>query len=474
MNAKTKNFICIANPIKSPYLAAGKPIWRALWRIKIIIGINITRNYRYLLGFKSTILTQRVLIRSFFLLAFFVIAAIRPVSALSPTCFVHRMKKDSTQKSFIQRAKSFKELDLIDLVKMVLHKKLMSTADTVARDEKLHISLLGAPGYTRSTEAIGIVSGNFAFYVDKHNQNQSNITAEASYTQLSQAIFTVGPNIWTKDDQWNIIGDNKFERYPQETFGLGGHTLPSAGYVLDYLHLRVHETALKHIVSDLYIGFGYDMDYHFNIREETNQTNTDYQKYGGGTRSISSGFKGMIEFDSRRNSINPKGGFFASVIYGYYYKDLGSDNNYSSLKVDLRAYIPLSKNKRHTLALWNYNWFTFNGHAPYLDLPSTGWDDASSTGRGYNQARFRGKNMLDLEAEYRFPILKDGLFGGVIFANVESFTDYPSNKFTTAAPGWGAGLRVKLNKHSGTNITVDYGFGLHKSNGLTINIGEVF
>jgi hypothetical protein len=435
---------------------------------------GLSKNFRYLLSFKSTILTQRGLGRSFLLLVFFAITAMRPVAAASPAIFVHEMKKDSTHRSFIKRAKSFKELDLIDIVKLVLHKKLMSTSDTVARDEKLHISVLAAPGYTRSTEAIGIVSGNFAFYVDKHNQNQSSIILEASYTQLNQAVFVIGPNIWTKDDNWNIIGDNKFTRYPQETFGLGGHTQPSAGYVLDYFLLRVHETFLKHIISDLYIGIGYDMDYHFNIKELTDRTNTDYQKYGGGNKSISSGFKGEVEYDSRRNSINPKGGFYASIIYGYYYRDLGSDNNYGCLKVDLRTFIPLSKNKKHILALWNYDWFTFNGHAPYLDLPNTGWDDAFSTGRGYNQSRFRGKNMLYLEGEYRFPILKDGLFGGVIFANVESFTDYPSNKFTTAAPGWGAGLRVKLNKHSGTNITFDYGFGLHGSNGLTINVGEVF
>lgn len=385
-----------------------------------------------------------------------------------------RMQIDSTHHKFIYRARSYKELDLIDIVKLVLHKKLMATSDSVTRDEKLHISLLGAPGYTRSTEFVGIISGNFAFYADKHNQNQSSITAEVSYTQLNQAIFVVGPNVWTKDDKWNIIGDNKITKYPQQTNGLGGHTLESNGYTLDYFQVRVHETALRHVVSDLYMGLGYDLDYHFRIRELTTDTNTDYRKYGGGNKSMSSGPKATIAFDSRRNAINPQGGFFASVIFAYYPKFLGSDNNYASLKSDFRVYIPLSRNKKHILALWNYDWFTFDGHAPYLDLPSTSWDDASSTGRGYNQSRFRGKNMLDLEAEYRFPLLKDGLFGGVIFANVQSFTDYPSNKFTTAAPGWGLGLRVKLNKHSNTNITFDYGFGLHGSNGLTINIGEVF
>jgi len=386
------------------------------------------------------------------------------------------LKRDSTHHTFIQRAKSYKELDLIDVVKLVIHKKLMSHSDSVKPNSKLLISILPAPGYTQSTGFVGIVSGNFAFFVnDKHNLNESSVSMNLSYTQYNQAVFGTQPNIWTKNDSWHIIGDNRFMKYPQPTFGLGGHTLPIDGYTIDYFLVRVHETVLRHVIKDFYAGLGYDFDYHFNIKQLTSDTSADYKKYGGGTKSVTSGFKAEIVYDSRRSSINPMaGGFFASIIYGYYLKGLGSDNNYASLKGDFRVYIPLSKNKKHVLAVWNYDWFTFDGRAPYLDLPATGWDDVSSTGRGYVQSRYRGKNMLYFESEYRFPILKDGLFGGVIFANVESVTDYPSNKFTTAAPAWGAGLRVKLNKKSGTNLCFDYGFGLHKSNGLIINIGELF
>ena len=400
----------------------------------------------------------------------------KPVIATPPTLLLPILKKDSTHHTFLQRAKSYKELDLIDIVKLVIHKKLMSRSDSVDKKEKLHISVLAAPGYTQSTELVGVVSGIFAFFVnDEHNLNESSVSANVSYTQLKQAIFAMQPNIWTKNDAWNLIGDNRFIKYPQETFGLGGHTLPRDGYIIDYFLVRVHETALRHVIKDFYAGIGYDFDYHFNIKELTTDTATDYKKYGGGTKSVTSGFKAELEYDSRRNSINPvAGGFYGSIIYGYYLKYLGSDDNYGSLKIDLRTYIPLSKNKKHILALWNYDWFTFNRHAPYLDLPSTAWDDFNATGRGYVQSRYRGKNMIDLEGEYRFPILRDGFFGGVIFANVESVTDYPSNKFTAFAPGWGAGLRIKLNKHSGTNIAIDYGFGLHGANGLIINIGELF
>jgi outer membrane protein assembly factor BamA len=414
--------------------------------------------------------------RFFLLLLFGAMLIARPCFASMPLSYAPEIKKDTSFHTFVERAKTYRQLDLIDVVKLVLHRRLMSTSDSVTKDQKLQVSVLPAPGFTQTTGVLGILSGNFAFFVDnKHNINQSNLSLNIDYTQKRQAIFAIHPNIWTPNDEWNITGDNRIMKYPQETFGLGGHTLPDNGYTIDYFLVRVRETVLRHVIQNLYAGFGYDFDYHFNIKQVTANLNTDYDIYGGGTKSVSSGPKVEVEYDSRRNAINPvAGGFYASIIYSYYFKALGSDNNYSSLKGDFRAYIPLSKNKKHILALWNYDWFTFNDHAPYLDLPSTGWDDPSSTGRGYIQARYRGKNFLDLEAEYRFPILRDGFFSGVIFANVESVTDYPSNKFTTAAPGWGCGLRVKLNKNSGTNLCFDYGFGLHHSNDFVINIGELF
>ena len=82
--------------------------------------------------------------------------------------------------------------------------------------------------------------------------------------------------------------------------------------------------------------------------------------------------------------------------------------------------------------------------------------------------------MLYLEAEYRFRILKNGLLGGVVFTNAQSVTDWPSNKFTTIYPAVGAGIRIKVNKHSATNIALDYAFGIGGSNGIFVNLGEVF
>lgn len=82
--------------------------------------------------------------------------------------------------------------------------------------------------------------------------------------------------------------------------------------------------------------------------------------------------------------------------------------------------------------------------------------------------------MAYLEAEYRFRILKNGLLGGVVFGNVQSFTRQVGNNDRMVIPGYGSGLRIKLNKFATTNLAIDYAFGIGGSQGFFVNLGEVF
>ena len=182
----------------------------------------------------------------------------------------------------------------------------------------------------------------------------------------------------------------------------------------------------------------------------------------------------MVKYDSRRNPINPQKGIFANLLFQPKFTFMGSDANWQSLLLEFRTYIKLPYESRNILAFWSYNWFTLAGKPPFLLLPSTGWDEFSNTGRGYIQGRFRSLNMIDQEAEYRFTISRNGLFGGVVFADAESFSDLATGKYEVISPGAGLGIRVMLNKFSRTNIALDYAWGTQGSSGFFVNLGEVF
>ena len=371
------------------------------------------------------------------------------------------------------------QLDLVDLGRSFLQRYHTRKIDTIEQKEgKLHISALPVAGYTLQTGFAGVLSSNFAFYASQQSPtNLSTILTSITYSQHHQVIFPIQADIWTKGNGYNIITDWRFLKYPSVTYGLGGNTPADSGYNIDYGYLRLHQAILRTIATHLYGGLGYDLDYFWNIREldPPNQKPTDFDRYGLTKNAVASGPSIHLLYDTRHNPINPEKGDYLSLIYHPSFTVLGSDNNWASLVMDARKYIPLPAGNHNVLAFWSYDWFTLgNGHPPYLLLPSTGWDPYSNTGRGYIQGRYRSLNMLYLESEYRFGITGNGLLGGVVFANAQSFTQPGSNQYTYVQPGYGLGLRISLNKFSRTNLCIDYGWGTHDSQGFFVNLGEVF
>ncbi len=373
-----------------------------------------------------------------------------------------------------------KQIDLIDIGERILNKNFVNREDVVVNNKgRVHFSAFPAVGYTLQTGFAGVISANAAFYTGSHNhetENISTIVTSIAYTSKSQIIFPIASSIWAHDNKYNILTDWRFLKYPSETFGLGGYTQQDSSYNLDYSYVKLHQAVLRKVATDFYIGLGYDFDYFYDI-EEVNPPagdETDFQKYGYTQTEKASGISLTFKYDSRRNPINPEKGIYADVLFQPKFTFMGSDNNWQSLLLEFRGYTKFPAKSRNIMAFWSYNWFTVGGTPPYLLLPSTGWDEYSNTGRGYIQGRFRSPNMIDQEAEYRFVISRNGLFGGVVFVNAESFSDVNTGKYEVISPGAGLGIRVMLNKFSRTNLALDYAWGTMGSKGFFVNLGEVF
>lgn len=367
-----------------------------------------------------------------------------------------------------------KEKDIIDVINSLRGKQKAAKKDTAKR--RYYLSLLPSAGYTLSTGFAVDLSGSAVFYTNPTKQGKlSNVFSNITYDQHQQFLFHTNSVIWSKHEDYAFIGDWRFLKYPENTFGLGSLTTKSATNLLDYKYLRFYETVLKRVASNFYTGFGYNLDFHYNISEGGNADGTvsDFRKYGYNAKSVSSGLTYNLLYDDRLNPVNPINGIYANAIYRTNFSFLGSDMQWQSLTFDLRKYVRTSKRNNNVLAFWMLDWVTLGGNPPYLDLPSIGWDNSGNTGRGYPQGRFRGRSMLYLESEYRFNISRNQLFGGVLFANAESFSNYSNNHFDKVLPAFGPGLRIKFNKQARTNLCVDYGIGLH-SQGFFVNLGEVF
>lgn len=368
------------------------------------------------------------------------------------------------------------QTDITDVVKGIFKRKRpprKKVDDSVI--VKPTFSAVPAIGYTLTTKTAGTISGNMAFRLDSSTK-LSTVTASAAYTQNKQFTVPIESNIWTKNSKFNLLGDYRFYKYPQYTYGLGSNSDIENQELLDYYFFRFAEVLQTHIVSNLFAGFGYMMELQWDIHDQglPNGRVSDFEKYDSSTRTLASGFIINAVYDSRDNSINPSRGFYSGVQFRSSLTALGSDRNWQSMIIDTRKYIKLPEGSRNILAFWSYDWLILHGKPPYLDLPSTTWDVYSNTGRGYIQGRFRGAQMVYLESEYRMVLTANGLLGAVVFVNAESLSGAPGTRLQGIQPGWGAGLRIKLNKKSQTNLSLDYGFGTQGSNGIFINIAEAF
>ncbi len=383
------------------------------------------------------------------------------------------------------------------------------------KPEKGKLYFTGTP-FVSSNPSYGLifgVSGAFNMYLGEPADTRiSSALASIMITSKKQLLITYKSSLLLPKDKWVLLGDWRYFVTSQPTFGLGtgpqSSKLASNGFeyspgffskpisdeqLLTFKYIRIHETALTKVKKDVYLGIGYHLDYHFDIND--NLLNTDTlppvltshytysKKYGFDPGKYSlSGISLNFLYDSRDNQVNPYAGQYILARYRINPKFLGSTVSSSSLWLEYRNFVKLTKKPQpsHMLALWLYGDFEVSGHIPYMDLPALGWDQFGRSGRGYTQGRFRGQQLIYGELEYRVHLFgiknnKD-LVGAVVFVNGTSATnkDAGIKMFKYVEPGYGVGLRIMVNKKTRSDVTIDYAIGRYGSKGLYFNINETF
>ena len=382
-----------------------------------------------------------------------------------------RVRKVRTKDIFDVLSKTFKRKITIDTLEIKSYENHDSSKATV-------FSLLPYINYSLATRwAFGGMVSSY-FYMDKnHNTNLSTTDVLAVYTFREQLIVRAKSTIWPKANKYNFVSDWRFMKYPSFTFGLGPNTNFKDRVLVNYNYIRIYQNVFKKLFKSFYAGLGYKLDYHYNVKQLTKGFTSDFGRYieGNQTTTIASGPTINLLYDSRGNLMNPLGDrFYGYLSYRYNTSYLGSNNDWQSLIFDVRKYIKLPFRSTNVLALWSYNWLTFGGNPAYFDLPSTGWDANDNQGRGYIQGRLRSSNLISFEAEYRFSITKNKVLGGVIFGNVQSVSNMKTMVFDKAYPAIGSGIRLKINKFTNTNLSIDFAVGVKGSKSIFFNLGETF
>jgi hypothetical protein len=373
--------------------------------------------------------------------------------------------------------------------------KKKENRDKEEEDSKSNFIILPTIGLQ---PASGFTGGFISQYSFKKNETDrvSLIAGGASYSTKKQILTYVKNNMYLQENKYFFSGDYRYYVFSQSNFGLSTNIIPYGddfdNFSIDdleqpmkYNYFKFHQTASIRVLPSIYVGAGIHIDDYSKINDEffkdNNQLSSfhyDYsKKYGYNDKHYTvAGGSLNLSYDSRDNLINTNRGLFVNLNYRFNPEYKESQQNSTTLSLDARYFIPLSKsNKQHVLAFWTYGQFLTSGTLPYLNLPSLGWDANSRSGKGYTQGLFRGAELITFETEYRFPITKNQLISGTFFVNATTASDVdgPVALFDTFQPAAGVGLRILLDKKTLTNFLVNFGLG-RDSKTFYFNDGEGF
>jgi len=345
--------------------------------------------------------------------------------------------------------------------------------------------------------AYGYTFGLLSRYAFRKNKDRkySSLTAGSIYSTKKQVLTYFQNNMYLHKDHFFLSGDWRYYIFSQSTFGLGSDIIPSNAATdfdlnnlqepMNYDYIRFHQTISCKILPSVYVGTGIHIDGYTNIKDlnlDLANGNTtfhyEYSKKHGfnDQKYYVNGFSMNLIYDTRDNMINTNKGLFVNLNYRFNPSLLKNKQASGTLLAETRYFIPLSKtNKQHVLGFWAYGQFLTSGQLPYLNLPAIGWDQNSRSGKGYTQGLIRGTHLAYFESEYRFPLFRNQMISGTVFANMTTASDADRNLklFQYFQPAAGVGLRILLDKATLTNFIINFGWG-RDSKTFYFNDGEGF
>lgn len=389
------------------------------------------------------------------------------------------------------------QVDLLDLWHMIRNKPAQQKAEGEPQGRMVAaMPIIGrnpTSGFTFGVAAqVAFVAG------DPKTTRISSAVTSLSFSTKNEILLNVRFDAYTSESEWLIEGDNRVYKSGEGVYGLGTDTPTSGRIDTDYSWLRIHETIYRRLHGAFYAGAGLLIDSHTHVKpasiSEDEWNAGPYvaysQQHGLPTSSQqSAGLSLNALFDHRVGEIDPRSGWMVQAWYRMSFKGFFSgDSNWQLGHLEARSYVPLSHRAgsdsaqpgggvpaKHRLAFWAFSDLS-SGVVPYFDLPTTVSDTYGRSARAYIMGRYRGEKMVYGEAEYRGMLTKNGLLGLVVFTNVSTLSNANTGErlFDNVAPAAGAGLRALFNKHSRTNLCVDFAVGKASAKGVYLAIQDAF
>jgi outer membrane protein assembly factor BamA len=346
---------------------------------------------------------------------------------------------------------------------------LAEEAAEEASTEKCKSRIIASPilYYTPETRLAFGGAGSYIFQLGgcDNKTRPSSISPLVIYTLEKQFIGELKAELYFKNNNYRLVTEFIYWKYPHRFYGIGSRTLEENREDYTYRNTKLYLTFLKKIKEGFNLGFQYRfIDWQITKMEEGGQLASGViPGTEGGTLS---GIGLVVNRDTRDNIFSPGRGDLFEFNVRVYPKFLGSTFEFTRFTLDLRKYFPLFSS--HVFAIRSLAVMQ-TGSVPFLLLAQMGGPYVM---RGYFEGRFRDKNLLVFQAEYRMPLFwRLGAVGFVGIGSVaEKFSQLDLGNLKSA---YGIGLRFLFDKKERIQLRMDIGWGKNSS-GFYVSIFEAF
>jgi len=343
-----------------------------------------------------------------------------------------------------------------------------ASGDEASQKEKTSgLTVLPVVFYTPETKWAFGGGGLYYFRVTKDPAvtRPSNIKFLGVYTQKKQTDLEINPDFYVAK-AYHVQANLQYSDFPDQFYGIGAGTTDAMKEPFSSRFWKLSVEALKKVRGPLNLGFQYFFD-STRLTEVKAGGLLESPNTPGSAGGIVSGFGYFMTYDSRDSIFYPTAGSFhqfSAMVFG---RGLGSNFTFNRLYLELRRYIRFSY--AHCLA-FQTRCLIQTGNPPFWRMGLLGGPESM---RGYYLGRYRDRNMIALQAEYRWvPIL--WRFGLVAFAGLgDVAATLGGFDLGRLRYSYGVGLRFVVDAKQRLNLRLDFGFG-HDTSGVYFTAGEAF
>lgn len=289
--------------------------------------------------------------------------------------------------------------------------------------------------------------------------------ASLMYTQNRQIAAGVSTDAYLTGDRNHVTASIGYLKFPNLFFGIGNTTAQSDSETYTPRTFGVDAAVERRVARGIYLGVGGDFATG-SMAEVQPARALASGAIPGSEIGRTAGLGAAVTYDTRDNILAAATGTYAKLAARSYTAFLGSDFDFTLLQLDLRRFHRLAGGQ---VVAMQASWTGTSGDVPFTRMPQLGGQNLL---RGYYQGRYRDRQYVAAQAEYRTPTWRR--MGLAAFAGAgEVAARFEDLNVSGIHAAGGAGLRILLNRQERLALRLDYGAGAGSS-GFYITVGEAF